>query len=108
MSGLTKIDRGVPRKFHNFTSADTPSGNLTTTERQDSEGNEPVAALLTVDTNPIRFRVDGGDPDQSTSSGHRLGTGELHWLLSLEEIRNFDFVSMNNGAGSEVHLTLYY
>lgn len=106
MSGLNRRDRGVPRKYHNFTSTDSGDGPLTDTQRQDSNGNEPVGALVSADTNNMRIRVDGGSPSQS--AGHELEAGDIIELLSLEEVRNLEWASAASAAAGELHITLYY
>lgn len=106
MSGLNRIDRGTPRKYHNKTSSDSGDGPLTETERQDSNSNEPVGALISVDTDNIRIRVDGGSPSQS--DGHQLEAGDILELYSNQEVRNLEWASAASATPGELHITLYY
>lgn len=105
MSLLSRKDRGTPRKYHNFSSTDAGDGPLTDTQRQDSNGNEPIGAFVSVDTNAIRVRVDGGSPSQS--DGHQLDNDELE-LLCLEEVKNLEWASAASASSGELHITLYY
>lgn len=106
MSGLNRRDRGVPRKYHNFTSTDGGDGPLTDTQRQDANGNEPIGALVSVDSNAIRIKVNGGSPSQT--EGHQLDAGDIIELLSLEEVRNLEWTSAAATTAGELHITLYY
>lgn len=103
---ISREVRGTPRKYIQKTSSDAAAGGLTETERQDSNGNEPIGALVTADTNPARIRVDGGSPSQT--EGHRLSDGDFLWLTCLTEVKNLDWASHTSTSASEIHITLYY
>lgn len=105
---ITQHDRGTPRKYIHKTSTNAAAGGLTETERQDSNGNEPIGATITVDGNAARVRWDGGAPTQT--EGHRMhnNQGNLQELYSLTAIKNFDWVSETADSAAEIHITLFY
>lgn len=50
-------------------------------------GMTPMAALLTVETNSIRYRTDGTAP--TTSEGHLVAAGGVIELYGRGEVKNF-------------------
>lgn len=50
-------------------------------------GDAASYALVTVDSNTIRFRIDGVDPTAST--GHALAAGGTLELIDREQVRRF-------------------
>lgn len=110
MSMITEFDRGTPRKYVKKTTGDTPGGPLTESERTDAQGNEPTGATITIDNNAARIRVDGGDPDQGNSVGHRFHNNQRSFveLYSLKAIKELRWVSESTGSSANVHITLFY
>lgn len=64
-----------------------------------------IAALITVETNPIRFRIDG--TDASTTTGHQVLAGEDITIVGGVNINNFSCIDTATGA-SNVYVTVFY
>lgn len=59
------------------------------------------SVILSVETNSIRFRVDGTDPDATT--GIKLNDGDLLELDNTEMIKNFKAIRITNDAIIQIH-----
>jgi len=65
--------------------------------------NEPAKrAVITVETNSIRYRKDGGAP--TSAVGHLVATGVEFVIEGEANVRNFRVIS-TNVAGSSVTVT---
>jgi hypothetical protein len=63
-----------------------------------------VRAFITVESNSIRMRFDGTDPDSST--GHLIASGDY---FTLDGEQNVAALKMIQGAGAAtVQVTLFY
>ena len=62
------------------------------------------AVFITVELNDIRYRIDGGDPDEN--DGHHVSAGQNFWLSDSYAIENLRMVSV--GAGARVVVTYYH
>lgn len=50
-------------------------------------------ATITVESNSMRYRLDGTAPDAST--GHRLDAGDVLYLSSYDDIKNFKIIRIS-------------
>ena len=57
-------------------------------------------ATITVETDQIRYRLDGVAPDSST--GHLLNINDVLYLNSADDIRNFHAIKVTNQAAIQV------
>lgn len=57
-------------------------------------------ATITVETDQIRYRLDGTDPDATT--GHLLNVGDALYLNSEDDIRKFRAIRVTNSATIQV------
>lgn len=60
-----------------------------------------LAAYITVETNPIRYRIDGTDP--TTAEGHLVAANEYIWLANETAISNLKMIA--TGADATVRVT---
>lgn len=60
-------------------------------------------ALLTVETNSIRYRTDGTAP--TAAVGHLLVAGDVLVLDNLDDIRRFKAIQVSAGASVQVSLS---
>lgn len=104
---IVRPDRGTARKHHAKTAAlSGASGGLTESERQDSEGNEPVAMLLSADTDEVTFRMDGGTP--ADGDGHQIAVSDPpKYHAGIGNIKQLDWIG-SGGADGTIQITLLY
>ena len=57
-------------------------------------------AMLTVETDQIRYRIDGGVP--SSSVGHLMNVGDPLVLVGVVAIQNFQAIKVTNNATIQV------
>jgi hypothetical protein len=50
-----------------------------------------VGCFITVETNNIRYRIDGGDPD--SSNGHLVHVNQNLWFSNPASVRNFKAIA---------------
>jgi len=67
-------------------------------------GKCATALLITVETNPIRFRIDG--TDASTTTGHLVQVGESITIVGGVNANNFSCIDTATGA-SNVYVTIF-
>ena len=60
------------------------------------DGHEATYGLFTVETNTVRFRMDGTSP--TASVGHPLEAGQNLEVHGKENLRNLKFIQMSGGA----------
>lgn len=53
-------------------------------------------ATISVETDQVRYRMDGTDP--TSSVGHLLGIGDVLFLNSEDDIRRIRFIRVTNDA----------
>jgi hypothetical protein len=68
------------------------------------DGTRVRAAYISVETNAIRWRCDGGNPDASTT-GHQTVANEDILLLGYQNVKNFKFTQVS--AGGSLKITYY-
>lgn len=63
------------------------------------------AVFLTVETNPIRYKIEGGNP--TSTDGHLVSSAVYQnlWLHDKHSIRNLKMIAI--GGNSTVHVTYY-
>ena len=71
---------------------------LNQTYREDSKG-----VFVTIETNSIRFRIDGGDPD--ANDGHVVIAGGNVYLIDSKSIRNLRMIAV---GGAATAIVTYY
>ena len=101
------IGLGIPGAYEAITVADSAIGptlaDLTTAELAD---RAPVsAALLTVETAAVRFRVDGGTP--TSSVGHELVPGESFWVYGHSAVENLLMIR-TTATSASVKVTYFF
>lgn len=63
-------------------------------------GNSVGGALITVETDQVRFRTDGTAPDSTT--GHLLNVGDVLVLSSPSDVQRVKFIKVTNNATLQV------
>ena len=93
------IDR-TPFAYEKITVTNSEISMLDTTYR-----NSAGAIFLTVEDNPLRYRIDGGNA--TFSDGHLLSDSALQnlWLHDRYAIRNLRMIAIDGNAS--VHVTYY-
>ena len=61
------------------------------------------AIFITVELSNIRYRIDGGDPDEN--DGHPINAGQNFWLSDSYAIDNLRMIAI--GSGARVVITYY-
>lgn len=61
------------------------------------------AITVTVETNSIRYRLDGSDPD--TSTGHLLYDGDVLDITNVNSLKNFKAIAVTSDA--TIQITYY-
>jgi hypothetical protein len=61
------------------------------------------AVTVTVETNNIRYRIDGSDPDATT--GHLLYDGDVLDITNVNSINSFKAIAV--GSDATIHITYY-
>ena len=62
-----------------------------------------AAIFITVELSNIRYRIDGGDPDEN--DGHPINAGQNFWLSDSYAIDNLRMIAV--GSGARVVITYY-
>ena len=70
-------------------------------------GMKARAALIAVETNPIRIRLDGGTTAPTADNGILLKADTYFTIVNLENIKNFRCINTSAGA-SAVHVQLFF
>jgi len=92
------------------TSSDTAAG-LTAANIVGAALQDAVGALITVETQDIRYTLDGvTTPTISTGTavGHVLTSGKSLVLDDPGQIQNFSFVSKTAGSHGVVHISSFF
>ena len=88
----------APFYYEKVTVSTDAVSRLNQTYREDSKG-----IFLTVETNSIRFRIDGGDPD--ANDGHIVIAGGNVYLIDSKSVRNLRMIAV---GGSATVIVTYY
>lgn len=96
MKEIQTVDR-VPIYYERLTVTNTAVSSLNEVYREDSN-----AAFITVETNNIRYRIDGGDPD--ANDGHLVYASQNLWFECPASIRKFKAI----GSGGNATLIVTY
>lgn len=108
MSGRVVVNGGKPTyTFEKITVSSTAIGITSTLVNKPSttNGQSRTAefALITVETDSIRYRTDGTNPDSTT--GHLLVAGDALTLDNLDDIRRFRAIRVTTDATIQVSLS---
>ncbi len=80
------VHSGQPYAYESITVGDSAVG-LTADYLAPDGAAPPIAALLSLETAAIRFRMDGTDP--TSSEGHLLASGDELTISSINALRAF-------------------
>ena len=103
---IVREELGTAGGYENL-SVSTVTGITATLEKPTSgtyAGKCVVAALITVETAPVRFKIDGNNA--STTAGHLVGVGESITLVGGVNVINFTVCAVS--ATASVHITVFY
>ena len=92
---------------HEEINPSTVKGITTTLEKPTSgtyAGKCAVAAMITVEVAPVRFRIDG--ENATTTSGHKVNAGEDITIVGGENVINFTVCDISDA--SDVMVTIFY
>ena len=102
--------KGMPGDTFNMTSTDTAQA-LTAASILGSGGNPCIGALITFETNDIRFAMGGTTP-VAGGTGHladvSLGTNCVLWLDSGNAVKTFEFISNAAGVHGVISVTPFF
>ncbi len=90
---------GLDRVTYNYESVTVGASaiGLTAAKYLPSDEQHAREAVCTVETNPVRFRVDA---DPSATEGELLNTGDSVTLDSIEDIRRCKFIRTGGASGT--------
>jgi hypothetical protein len=99
-AGWTNIQGYTPQGYERRTVTAVAVSQLDTTLIETSG-----AVFITVETNDIRYRIDGGNP--SAINGHLVDSATMQnvWLYDVYSIKNFRAIAV--GGNSVLHITYY-
>lgn len=108
MAGRVVVHGGKPSyEFEKITVSSTAVGIAATKVSRPSTtaGQERTAefALITVETDSVRYRTDGTNPDATT--GHLLTAGDVLQLDNFDDIRRFKAIRVTTDATIQVSLS---
>lgn len=74
------------------------------------EGKSAVGALISVETNPIRFTLDGTTPSLTagTGAGHLLAAGGEYEIYGAGNVANFKCINAVAASGAVVKCTYFF
>ena len=89
--------------------APTSATSITTSIRLPTSGLytgiQAKIALITVESYPMRFRIDGTAPTSTT--GHKVDPGQSCVIIGAENVKNFSCIDTADGA-SAVLVTCFF
>lgn len=88
----------APFYYEKVTLSTDAVSRLNQTYREDSKG-----VFVTIETNSIRFRIDGGDPD--ANDGHVVIAGGNVYLIDSKSVRNLRMIAV---GGTATVIVTYY
>lgn len=96
-----KILDWTPTDYENITVTTAAVNRLTVAKITDDVG----AVFITVETNNLRYRIDGGNPNATV--GHLLVSGSYQnlWLNNVSAIKNLRMIAID--GSSFVKVTYY-
>lgn len=108
MAGRVVVNGGKPTyAFETVTVSSTAIGITSTlvTKPSTTEGQSRTAefALVTVETDSIRYRTDGTNP--TAAVGHLLVAGDVLQLDNFDDIRRFRAIRVTTDATIQVSLS---
>ena len=69
------------------------------------KGKMARAAMIIVETNPVRFRIDGTAPEAAT--GIPIEAGQNTTITGVNNVKNFSCIDQSASA-SAVHVQVYF
>lgn len=93
------------------TSANSAAGLTAANIVSDNAEQNAIGALITLETNDIRYTLDGSnDPTGSGSAnfGHVLAAAGGLVLDSPDQVQNFKFCSKTAGSHGVLHITSFF
>ena len=111
MIKLTTVITGVAKKTVHLVCTDTAQ-SFSNAQLLDSEGNLPIACLVTAEGNDVRFAhntvpVSGADGDVN-ALGHSLYLRSNYLISNTRNIQNFQFINHTAGAHADIMATMFY
>ena len=89
--------RAGAKDYEAITVADTAIG-LTAAKLAGSGSMQAVAALLSLETAAIRFRLDGADP--TANEGHLMNAGDFVLLRGADSLQGFKAIQDTGSSGT--------
>lgn len=106
MSGISYLR---PFAFETLSPTDVALASCTEatfTQKQNNATAQPAReATFSVMDQAVRFRIDGGDPTQST--GHYAPVGAYFTLATSTSIKNFKVIAIGSGVTAKVSVTYF-
>ena len=76
------------------------------------EGAHAIAALVSVESNSMRFLTNGevptGSAEPEPNHGHEVDSGQSYVVLGVNAVRNFKCIDSTSGSASEVNITCFF
>lgn len=108
MAGAVVCNGGKPAyAFESITVSTTAIGITSTLVHQQSASaptRDARFAVITVESQPLRYRIDGTNPDAST--GHLLAAGDVLTLDNFDDIRRLRMIR-SGASDSTAMVTLF-
>lgn len=95
MADNTIVISGTPQAYRSYTPT-VATGVHATDLAGTADGLVPDAAIVTVETNPVRVRFDGTNP--AAAEGHLLPVGTVLVLKGRDAISKFKMIDTAAGA----------
>lgn len=93
------------KAYESLSATDTALG-LTQSVYMNVAGDYPVVgAIITVEGNSIRVKLDGSDP--STTDGHLFDIGSVLRIEGLPNLSNFKFISSDGTTTATIRVSYY-
>lgn len=93
------------------TSSNTAAGLTAANVVSDSAEQNAIGALITVETNDIRYTLDGETTPESSggdSIGHVMPAGGGLFMDDPGQIQNFNFISKTAGSAGVLHISSFF
>jgi hypothetical protein len=108
MAGRVIVNGGKPAyEFEKITVSSSAIGisaaKITKPSTTNGQSRTAEFALITVETDSIRYRTDGTNPDSTT--GHLLVAGDALQLDNFDDIRRFKAIRVTTDATIQVSLS---
>jgi len=98
MNYVTIIDKEPTGNFETLTITNAAAVPLTALQKKAA-----ATAFITVESNTVRFRVDGTSP--TTTVGHAVAAGQSIFIANRTQLDNLKMIA--SGANATVFITYY-